>query len=37
MTCGLSRDDSAKFLKAYLLKGLIKTDPFTCLDLEGVG
>ena len=37
MTFGYSRDDAPKFLKVYKEKGLIKTDPFEVLDLEGVG
>ncbi|HTY54234.1 MAG TPA: pyruvate, phosphate dikinase [Candidatus Binataceae bacterium] len=37
MTYGLSRDDSAKFLNAYLERGIYKKDPFQELDPEGVG
>jgi pyruvate,orthophosphate dikinase len=37
MTFGYSRDDSGKFLKVYLQKGLLKHDPFEVLDQEGVG
>jgi pyruvate,orthophosphate dikinase len=36
-TLGLSRDDSARFIPAYIEKGLIKADPFESLDQEGVG
>lgn len=34
---GLSRDDSASFMKTYLHKGVFKIDPFTSLDISGVG
>ena len=37
MTLGLSRDDSGKFLDAYLEAGIFATDPFRSLDVEGVG
>ena len=37
MTFGYSRDDAGKFLKIYLEKGILKTDPFAALDQEGVG
>ncbi len=37
MTLGLSRDDSGKFLDAYLEAGIFRTDPFRSLDTEGVG
>src|SRR5262249_6583946 len=37
MTYGLSRDDSVKFLDAYLQRGIYKRDPFQELDPEGVG
>ena len=36
-TLGVSRDDAASFLGAYTVKGLLKTDPFVTLDVEGVG
>ena len=36
-TFGISRDDSGKFLDAYLKKGIIEKDPFVSLDIEGVG
>ncbi len=34
---GISRDDSSIFLNEYKEKGLIKEDPFSSLDLDGVG
>jgi len=34
---GISRDDSGKFLEAYLNKSIWKNDPFEKLDQEGVG
>lgn len=37
MTCGFSRDDSAKFLKSYVEMGIYQRDPFQSLDQEGVG
>ncbi len=36
-TFGFSRDDSGKFLGAYVEKGIFKQDPFATLDQEGVG
>jgi pyruvate,orthophosphate dikinase len=36
-TFGISRDDSGRFLKAYLDKGIFDKDPFVSLDIEGVG
>jgi len=36
MTYGLSRDDSSKFLAAYLERGIYKKDPFQELDAQGV-
>ncbi|MBI1366083.1 MAG: pyruvate, phosphate dikinase [Alphaproteobacteria bacterium] len=36
-TFGLSRDDSASFLPAYLRQKLLERDPFVTLDREGVG
>ena len=36
-TFGISRDDSGRFLKAYLDKGIFEKDPFVSLDIEGVG
>ncbi len=37
MAFGYSRDDSVKFLKVYLEKGILKQDPFVTLDRDGVG
>lgn len=37
MTYGLSRDDSAKFLNDYLIRGIYAKDPFQELDPVGVG
>jgi pyruvate,orthophosphate dikinase len=38
MTFGISRDDAQKaFLGRYLEEGLLATDPFATLDVEGVG
>jgi pyruvate,orthophosphate dikinase len=36
-TYGLSRDDSAAFLPAYIEQGIYKADPFLVLDRDGVG
>ena len=36
-TFGLSRDDAAGFLPAYEGKGILETDPFMSIDVEGVG
>jgi pyruvate,orthophosphate dikinase len=36
-TFGLSRDDSASFLEKYRQKGILEHDPFSSLDIEGVG
>jgi pyruvate,orthophosphate dikinase len=36
-TFGISRDDSVRFLKAYLDKGIFEKDPFVSLDVDGVG
>jgi pyruvate,orthophosphate dikinase len=36
-TFGLSRDDSGRFLPAYLEQGLLAEDPFQVLDRRGVG
>jgi len=36
-TYGISRDDINKFLPAYLKQGILKQDPFSSLDQEGVG
>lgn len=37
MTFGFSRDDTAKFLPAYVEEGYLKEDPFQVLDQQGVG
>jgi len=37
MALGLSRDDSSKFLDAYIQQGIYPTDPFSSIDVEGVG
>ena len=36
-TFGISRDDSARFLGAYIAKGIFEKDPFVTLDQQGVG
>ncbi|HXQ45369.1 MAG TPA: pyruvate, phosphate dikinase, partial [Caulobacteraceae bacterium] len=36
-TFGISRDDSARFLGAYMDKGIFAKDPFVSLDVDGVG
>ena len=36
-TFGISRDDSGRFLGAYVDKGIFEKDPFVTLDQEGVG
>jgi pyruvate, orthophosphate dikinase len=36
-TFGLSRDDSGKFLPAYVEMGILENDPFVSLDPQGVG
>ena len=36
-TLGLSRDDSAKFLGAYVEQGIFARDPFVSIDVDGVG
>ncbi len=36
-TYGISRDDSGRFLAAYIDKGIFEKDPFVSLDQEGVG
>jgi pyruvate,orthophosphate dikinase len=36
-TFGISRDDSARFLGAYIEKGIFEKDPFVTIDREGVG
>ncbi|HVN00114.1 MAG TPA: putative PEP-binding protein, partial [Caulobacteraceae bacterium] len=36
-TYGISRDDSGRFLAAYIEKGIFEKDPFVSLDQDGVG
>ena len=36
-TYGISRDDSSRFLDAYLEKNILDIDPFVSLDIKGVG
>ncbi len=36
-TLGMSRDDAASFLPAYVGHGIYERDPFASLDVEGVG
>jgi pyruvate,orthophosphate dikinase len=36
-TFGISRDDSGRFLDAYIQKGIYEKDPFVSLDQDGVG
>lgn len=37
MTFGLSRDDAGSFLPYYVESGIIKSDPFESIDIDGVG
>jgi pyruvate,orthophosphate dikinase len=37
MTCGISRDDMASFVPAYIEKKIVSRDPFQVLDRGGVG
>jgi pyruvate,orthophosphate dikinase len=36
-TYGISRDDAAGFLGAYIAKGILEIDPFISVDRDGVG
>ncbi|MCE2991746.1 MAG: pyruvate, phosphate dikinase [Candidatus Jidaibacter sp.] len=36
-TLGLSRDDSASFMQDYLDSNILATDPFSSIDIDGVG
>ncbi len=36
-TFGISRDDSSRFLNAYLDRGILAKDPFISIDIDGVG
>ena len=33
----MSRDDAGRFLPAYVDKGILPTDPFVSIDVDGVG
>jgi pyruvate,orthophosphate dikinase len=37
MALGLSRDDASKFLETYLQQGIYPSDPFSSIDVDGVG
>jgi len=37
MALGLSRDDASKFLETYIQQGIYPTDPFSSIDVDGVG
>ena len=37
MALGLSRDDSSKFLETYIQAGIYPADPFSSIDVDGVG
>ncbi len=37
MSCGFSRDDASVFLEDYIKMGIYDEDPFTSIDVEGVG
>ncbi|MEN8208762.1 MAG: pyruvate, phosphate dikinase [Candidatus Fermentibacteria bacterium] len=37
MSCGFSRDDASVFLEDYVEMGIYEEDPFTSIDIEGVG
>jgi pyruvate,orthophosphate dikinase len=37
MALGLSRDDSSKFLETYIQQGIYPADPFSTIDIDGVG
>jgi pyruvate,orthophosphate dikinase len=36
-TFGISRDDAASFLGAYMARGILAVDPFVSIDRDGVG
>jgi pyruvate,orthophosphate dikinase len=36
-TFGISRDDAASFIETYLRRGVLESDPFVTIDVEGVG
>ena len=37
MSCGFSRDDASVFLEDYVKMGIYEEDPFTSIDIQGVG
>jgi pyruvate,orthophosphate dikinase len=37
MSCGFSRDDASVFLEDYVKMGIYEEDPFTSIDIDGVG
>ncbi|MEX0756315.1 MAG: putative PEP-binding protein, partial [Acidimicrobiia bacterium] len=37
MTYGLSRDDAGSFLEMYFRDGILTSDPFQTIDVDGVG
>ncbi|KQT88091.1 pyruvate, phosphate dikinase [Aurantimonas sp. Leaf443] len=37
MVFGISRDDAANFLSTYMRQGIVERDPFTTVDVDGVG
>ena len=37
MGFGFSRDDAGRFIKDYLSKGILKSDPFQTIDQDGIG
>ena len=37
MTLGLSRDDASRFLETYIQQGIYPADPFSSIDVDGVG
>lgn len=37
MSCGFSRDDAGAFLDDYVKMGIYEEDPFTSIDIDGVG
>ncbi|MCD4774419.1 MAG: pyruvate, phosphate dikinase [Candidatus Aegiribacteria sp.] len=37
MSCGFSRDDAAVFLEDYVKMGIYEEDPFSSIDIDGVG
>jgi len=37
MSCGFSRDDAGVFLNDYVKMGIYQEDPFSSIDIEGVG